>query len=281
MNIFVSVFFTVLFYLTLRNSHAIEIVLFLSLVRFLLDILIYYYFNNTYQILWKGIKKEHRMNFKSLKLTMAILFTGLMSIGSANASIMTFEMSIVADNDFAVFSGDSAGINNLLYQNNVGWGAQIGNLSSLSFSLAAGDNKFYVLGMGGGGTQENISGLVNGVNMTSLSVLMSSNLTSYLSGYDALAVEAGTYNASLVDVQNAFSQVSWSDASLNLNTTQTVIQQAGFGSGFKFSTVNAHLFSFDAVDVDVEVSAVPEPSTLAIFALGMIGLASRRFKKQS
>jgi hypothetical protein len=27
--------------------------------------------------------------------------------------------------------------------------------------------------------------------------------------------------------------------------------------------------------------AVPEPSTLAIFALGMIGLASRRFKKQS
>jgi hypothetical protein len=29
------------------------------------------------------------------------------------------------------------------------------------------------------------------------------------------------------------------------------------------------------------VSNVPEPSTLAIFALGMIGLASRRFKKQS
>jgi hypothetical protein len=29
-----------------------------------------------------------------------------------------------------------------------------------------------------------------------------------------------------------------------------------------------------------EVKSVPEPSTLAIFALGMIGLASRRFKKQ-
>jgi hypothetical protein len=26
---------------------------------------------------------------------------------------------------------------------------------------------------------------------------------------------------------------------------------------------------------------VPEPTTLAIFALGMIGLASRRFKKKS
>jgi hypothetical protein len=31
----------------------------------------------------------------------------------------------------------------------------------------------------------------------------------------------------------------------------------------------------------VRVIEVPEPSTLAIFALGMIGLASRRFKKQS
>jgi len=30
-----------------------------------------------------------------------------------------------------------------------------------------------------------------------------------------------------------------------------------------------------------QTSEVPEPSTLAIFALGMIGLASRRFKKQS
>ncbi len=31
----------------------------------------------------------------------------------------------------------------------------------------------------------------------------------------------------------------------------------------------------------VDSTSVPEPSTLAIFALGMIGLASRRFKKQS
>ncbi|WP_259369083.1 PEP-CTERM sorting domain-containing protein [Colwellia sp. MB3u-55] len=31
----------------------------------------------------------------------------------------------------------------------------------------------------------------------------------------------------------------------------------------------------------VKKAEVPEPSTLAIFALGMIGLASRRFKKQS
>jgi len=34
-------------------------------------------------------------------------------------------------------------------------------------------------------------------------------------------------------------------------------------------------------DLNVQSQTVPEPSTLAIFALGMIGLASRRFKKQS
>ncbi len=32
---------------------------------------------------------------------------------------------------------------------------------------------------------------------------------------------------------------------------------------------------------NMTISKVPEPSTLAIFALGMIGFASRRFKKQS
>lgn len=35
------------------------------------------------------------------------------------------------------------------------------------------------------------------------------------------------------------------------------------------------------VEPSQTASDVPEPSTLAIFALGMIGLASRRFKKQS
>ena len=34
-------------------------------------------------------------------------------------------------------------------------------------------------------------------------------------------------------------------------------------------------------NVSVDVQNIPEPSTLAIFALGMIGLASRRFKKKS
>ncbi|MGL1958703.1 MAG: PEP-CTERM sorting domain-containing protein [Colwellia sp.] len=34
-----------------------------------------------------------------------------------------------------------------------------------------------------------------------------------------------------------------------------------------------------AINIDQPDTPVPEPSTLAIFALGMMGLASRRFKK--
>jgi hypothetical protein len=53
---------------------------------------------------------------------------------------------------------------------------------------------------------------------------------------------------------------------------------SGYGdkSGYQKNT-NRH-YAWAVLDGDV--ASVPEPSTLAIFALGMIGLASRRFKKQ-
>ena len=53
---------------------------------------------------------------------------------------------------------------------------------------------------------------------------------------------------------------------------------------WKFGTdgsVTSSGLVWDNVVVRGDVLGVPEPSTLAIFALGMIGLASRRFKKQS
>lgn len=55
---------------------------------------------------------------------------------------------------------------------------------------------------------------------------------------------------------------------------------SNYGASFNFlDTLVKHETNASSVLVrDVDV---PEPSTLAIFALGMIGLASRRFKKQS
>lgn len=52
--------------------------------------------------------------------------------------------------------------------------------------------------------------------------------------------------------------------------------------GFKANTDQGWIDeAFGLDNVVVSSVSVPEPSTLAIFALGMIGLASRRFKKQS
>lgn len=212
------------------------------------------------------------------KLTFATLLVGLSAMNSASAA--PFNIKMVADNDFAIFSGTSTSINNLLYQNNVSWYDQIPSLSTLTFDLEAGDDTFYVLGMGGGGPEENISGLVNGVNMTdpSVSVSMSSDLSSYLTGYSLNAVAAGTYNANLADVQNAFSNLSWSSASSNLNSTQTVIRAGGFGSGYRYDTGTAHLFSFDASDVDVPVESVSEPASFALLGLGLslFGFSTRK-----
>jgi len=211
------------------------------------------------------------------KITLSAFFSffiGFLSIGSVSAT--PFSISMVADNDFAIFSGTSTGINNLLYQNNVDWPNQITALSTLNFNLAAGDDTFYVLGMGGGGFEENISGEVNGVNMTdpSVSVSMSSNLSPFLTGYPA-NVASGTYNASLAEVQAAFASLTW--GSPVLNSTQTVIVQAGFGQGFIFGSNTARLFSFEAGDVGV---SVPEPSILALMGFGLAGLAFRTRRRK-
>ena len=52
-------------------------------------------------------------------------------------------------------------------------------------------------------------------------------------------------------------------------------------AGFLQDTYGVALYRSDRMGVAMVANEVPEPSTLAIFALGMIGLASRRFKKQS
>lgn len=213
-----------------------------------------------------------------IKASLATLMVGVFSINTAFASVF-FNASLVADNDFAVFSGTDTSVNNLLFQNNLSWYDQKNVPSLPSLSLAAGDTNIYLLAMGGGGSQENISGIINGINITdpSLTVSMSSDLAPYLTGYNNSDVAHGTYDAQLVDVQNAFSSLTWGAPALN--SSQTVIQQAGFGQGFIFGTSTAHLFKFSASQLGV--TKVPEPSILALMGFGFIGLSlvTRRKKR--
>jgi len=190
-------------------------------------------------------------------------------------------MQIVADNDFAVFAGTSSGVTEILYQNDYSWPDQIDNLSTLSFDLQNGETTFYVLGMGGGG-EENISGTVNGVDITTIGdISMSSDLGPYLTDFetqsDGGTVADGTFDASLTDVQAAFSSLTWSAPSPN--SSDAVIQLASpNGVGFDFPSQTADLFSFSTADVGV--TSTPEPSASGLLLVGAgMALVALRFRQ--
>ncbi len=219
-----------------------------------------------------------KLFFKPLRF--AVLGAAL-SAGATVAHGQSFSMEIVADNDFAVFAGTSSSVTELLYQNDYSWPDQINNLSTLSFDLQNGETTFYLLGMGGGG-EENISGTVNGVDITTIGdVLMSSDIGPYLTDYEAQSgggtVADGTFDASLTDVQAAFSSLTWSAPSPN--TSDAVIQLASpNGVGFDFPSQTAELFSFSTADVGV--TATPEPSATGLLLVGAgMAMVAIRFRQ--
>jgi hypothetical protein len=97
--------------------------------------------------------------------------------------------------------------------------------------------------------------------------------------FDFLGMDMGWYN-------NSTSNASWEITSLDSANNQInqvdVIGKGNFA--FNMTGVNSiqfrNLSGFSSFD-NLVVSEVPEPSTIAIFALGLIGFASRRFKNPS
>ena len=149
--------------------------------------------------------------------------------------------------------------------------------------------------------------LASNTQLTSASFLFNNGngSTNYL--FDIHADNAGTYGSLLHSIALTSSDVTvnsviggwwqfdFSLPSINLVAGNYWVSFSGTSTwGSKLGTFGEELVQTDSFGnrnvrtgdyvpfrLNGTTSEVPEPSTIAIFALGMIGLASRRFKKQS
>ena len=92
---------------------------------------------------------------------------------------------------------------------------------------------------------------------------------------------SGTHEAGQI---NSYSMNAAAIIDMNLSTGTWLVGGNNTGSGNAFGYTNG-VGSGDVLRLILETgqiqqASVPEPSTLAIFALSLVGLASRRFKKQ-
>lgn len=181
-------------------------------------------------------------------------------------AIKPFTLQIVADNDFALFSGNNSSISRIIYQNNSTWGSQVSAASSVNFDLQANEDSFYVFAMNAGGPGD-ISGKIGATNIADLvennKIKKSQDVSAFLNSYLASSgptgpIEGGTYNVTLAEAQNARNQLpesSWANPSIN--SSNTVITQnpyaysskQGRNIGFDLTSYNAVFFKFSGVDL--------------------------------
>jgi hypothetical protein len=202
-------------------------------------------------------------------LVLATVMTGLFSV-SANAAL--------------IFSNDNTSFNNAISIDAsddfedlaVGAGAVVGLPTSITrgeFTYTAGGGSALVgLGAGTGGLTS--VGLAADLFVESLTIEVTGGNNAF--GFDFTATSDGTLNISVFDI--------FDDLLGNINVATTGSSMTFFGV---FSDVEIGKILLDdggipgpIIDNVIAGSTdVPEPSTLAIFALGLLGLTSRKFKK--
>jgi hypothetical protein len=238
----------------------------------------------TFQVVCEGIEGEYQMKFRSLRvplLGLLLTFSCLNNI--ASASLINFEVK-----------GDAAYIDPVLAQY-----FYIGDKVKLRFNLDLSvigfENAWFSSSKQPSPLEFSI-GAYNG-SVARFSPSITNGPDCPFTCGDVWAAEAknefgttfnfpkfGNYYLDIVQLE----YIDDTGGALNTaNMAKSIEQLSNFSNwhlGLYFKDINnpdkvrASVISFAPT---VTVSPVPEPSILTIFTLGLIGLASRRFKKQS
>jgi hypothetical protein len=223
------------------------------------------------------------MNIKMLKAALAGL--ALSVSGFANASLIILDFEGI---------GNTANINDFY---NGGTDSQ-GN-SGVNYGISFGTNTLGLIDSDAGGTAS-IANEPSGESVMFFST--GSAILNYAAGFDTgFSFFYSSAKSATVDIFDGINGTGNILGSIDLaaqntdncigdpngnycNWTNIGASFAGTAKSINFGG-SANFIAFDDVTFGSEVAGeatdVPEPSTLAIFALGIMGLASRRFKKQS
>lgn len=242
--------------------------------------LINYYFNYCLSILIERDKKEYQVNSKFLK---AVFVSLILSVSNfANAGLITITGYDITNADISGNGGWSHAYDGTVTLN--------GN-SSIAGALADYTNGSGTLNDGVLGTNFNdtqyfvtdagaeITLYLDGFySIDSLKLFGNNSSNGIPGGIENVLVTFGGLNDTLLSTPDGNNDDFSFGGSVFSGITTNFIKLSGFPEG---NCCGAYSISEINIMGQRQSTDVPEPSTLAIFALGMIGLASRRFKKQS
>jgi len=222
--------------------------------------------------MWEKINKETKMRFDFCKRGLVGLVLAVTLLGNiANAGLITGNLNV--DDAFTVYISTDDSIAGTEILSGAGWKT---TFSFNNYSLT--DGVDYYLHVHGRDIANVIAGFLGDFTLSGTGHVFSNLTTSALTNATGWQVSTSGWNnyqqASTVG-QNGDSP--WGLRSGVNSNAQWIWSRSGAASHLDNDTY----FSLAITATNLKTEQIPEPSTIAIFALGIIGLASRRFKKQS